>query len=227
MTVTYGQLKALVGAVLRDPSNITFIDADVGNMVQMGITEVGAVAPMPFQENLTPVANTLTYTLRSAVFGGEAIPEIEVVSVEVWDGSATPIKPVMVINPAAGEYVRDSDIGWLVWAGVLSIPTWAFNLVKGNEATYLIRVWGYSPYPQPVLDADVLALSDELQKAVISYVRMEALFRLNSDRDLFAQWQTRSNNSDVSPAGLMNMLNVARDDWNKRRRHITRLRAGT
>jgi hypothetical protein len=53
---------------------------------------------------------------------------------------------------------------------------------------------------------------------------IEGLRRLISNRTLFAQWQTRSNNTDVTPAALANDLNIALADWARKYRQIFVLR---
>jgi hypothetical protein len=67
-------------------------------------------------------------------------------------------------------------------------------------------------------------VSHELETAMRSYCRVEALRRLIVERDLFTQWQTRSNNTDVSPAALMNGLAQAEESWRRTERRLTVLR---
>jgi hypothetical protein len=153
-----------------------------------------------------------------------AVPEVELTRVELWDMTSTPGTPVKMLAPADGEYINFSDVGWKVWGGVLELPRWVPQYVLGSEEDYLLRVWGYSPWRPLVADTDVSPLSHELEQALLSYARVEALRRLNSSRELFTQWQTRSGNTDVSPAGLMNALNIALDDWRRRSRAIAVLR---
>jgi hypothetical protein len=224
MSITFGNLKTQVSSVIRDPSNKTFTGAIVGDMVQQGLAAIGRYAPEEYQEDLTPVANQLAYTLRSASFAA-AVPEIELTRVEIWDGSLTPEKRLMVLTPGAQEPTTDTQSGWSVWNGTLLLPTWIVTYrLTGNEATYLIRTWGYSPYAPPSGDSDVINISNELQWAIMDFVRVEALSRLVSDRSLFTQWQTRTGNTDMSPAALMNDLNMARDQWRKTAHEIMRLR---
>jgi hypothetical protein len=224
VSTTFGTLKAEVSEALRDPDLKTFDDAAVGRMVNMGIAEVGRLAPAPFQEDITPVADTVEYILRENEFGGEAVPEIEVARLELWDTTTTPNTRSAVIPPASAGYADDSESGWSNWGGTMYIPSWVFSLVDGAEDDYLYRVWGYSPYVQCTDDDDVVGCSDELKWAIVSYCQVEALQRLLAERDLFAQWQTRAGNTDISPAGIMNALNIARDEWRRKSRAITRLR---
>lgn len=225
MSITFSALKTAVSAALRDPDHKTFTAADVIDLINSGLAEVGRIAPRRFLEEITPVADQMSYIVLSGDFAGEANEDIEVVNVEVWDGSQSPPLQKAVVNPAHAEYIRNSDNGWTLWGGTLYIPTWVHSLIDGNEATYVIRVFGYAPYPELASDSDVLAASNEVKWALIWFCQMEALKRLMNERDLFTQWQTRAGNSDISPAGLMNAYNIARDEWRKRSRAISRLRS--
>lgn len=167
----------------------------------------------------------MDYVLRSNEFGAEPVPEIELTRVEVWDGSVVPAKLVAMVNPASGEYINQSDVGWTNWGGTLYLPSWVHSIVDGHEADYLLRVYGYSPYAPLTDDEDVSTISNELQWALVTYAQVEAYERLNNDRTLFTQWQTRSGNTDISPAGLMNMLSLSRENWRRKSHAILRLRS--
>lgn len=226
MTTTFANLKTEVAQALRDPSNKTFLDADVGDLVNVALAEVGRILPVHFQEDIDPVADTLEYDVQSTVFSGIA-PEVEIARVELWDETNTPHTRAMVVPPASAGYAADSQSGWSNWGGKLYIPSFVFNIVDGNEANYSYRLWGYRPYAQMSSDSDVFEGSAvaEAKWAVVQYATLEGLTRLVSERDLFTQWQTRSGNSDVSPAALMNSMNLARDTWRRKSRELYRLRA--
>lgn len=225
MSTTFGELKTKVASALRDPDAKTFSEEDVKDFIQMGLVEVGRLAPEQFMEELTLTEDTMDYVLRSGAFNGEVVPEIEVVRVEVWNGDPTPPEQVCVVNPGALEPYNSSDVGYTVWGGSLYLPSWVHRVVDGHEADYVIRVFGYSPYVPPSADGDVMGVSQELVYAIITYAQVEGLQRLVNDRDLFTQWQTRAGNTDISPAGLMNSLNFAREDWRRKSRALTRLRS--
>lgn len=220
---TFGTLKTRVSEEeLRDPNQKTFSGTTVGEMILAGLVEVGRIAPQRYQEDIAPVDGQLAYVLRSDEFLGIAQPEIELVRVEVWDTTTTPARFVTRCQPAAGEYENSSPVGWRVWGGKLEITN---NLESWlDPALHLVRVWGYSPYVLPDSDDDIIPVSQELERAVRDYCRVQALRRLNQERDLFTQWQTRSGNSDISPAGLMNQLAQAEDQWRRQEKHLFVLR---
>lgn len=225
MSATFSELKTAVATAIRDPNNQTFTDAVVGDMVNSALAEIGRITPEQFHESITLVADTLEYTIRSSVFG-VAVPEIEVMRVELWENlTDEPDQQLAVISPAHSSWSQNTQSGWINWGGVLYLPRNVWSTFDGNEASYYLRVWGYSPFVPLSGDSDVAAISNEQKWALVAYARIEALERLNSDRDLFTQWQTRAGNSDVSPAGLMGMLNSSRDEWRRRSRALMRLRS--
>jgi hypothetical protein len=224
MSTTYGALKTRVATILQDPNARTFTDGMIEELILSALVEVGRIAPEQFSEDLTPVANQLTYAVRSADFSAVAVPEIEVMRVEVWDGSTTPETFVSRINPASRE-LGGQDSGWYVWGGELYLPTRFAKGLVGYESDYVIRVWGYSPYVMPVDDVDVIAVSSEVEQAMLWYIRLEAIELLLASRDLFTQWQARSGNTDMSPAGLMNQKSIAEQAWARKSKAIQRLRS--
>jgi hypothetical protein len=220
---TFGDLKTALAGILRDPDNVTEFDLDY--LVNAGLVEVSRIAPVPFQEDITPVADTISYTVRSDYYDAVAQPELELVRVEVWDGSTVPPTRSFVVNSAASGYALDSEVGWTLWNGKLQLPGWVFRIIDGAEDRYYYRLWGYGPYATPTADADVVPLSAEAEQAVLTYARVEALEVLLNDRNMFTQWQARTGATDISPAGLMSELGGAREEWRRKSRSLYRLRA--
>lgn len=178
--------------------------------------------------NGSPVDITVDYTATTSYrrLGSEdAIPEIEVVRVEVWDPTQSPDRFVMSIPPASKQPMSGMDAGWSVWGGILTVPTRIAASMDQYLDQYVYRVWGYSPYLMPVADADVIAVSREVEQAMLWFIRLEAVELLLGSRDLFTQWQTRSGNTDVTPAQLMNQKSMAEQAWTRKSRAIQRLRA--
>jgi hypothetical protein len=220
--ITYTQFQTDIARDLRDPSNTTFDPTTIDDLFQAALVEVGRIAPNRFQEDITPIADTITYTLQSAIWSpSDVVPEIEVVRVEVWDGSQTPDAFVFRVQPASAEYLNQSDVGWHVWGRTLYIPNNVESMV--DPAVHYYRVWGYAPYG-PVSVGEYVPVSEEVRWAMRAYCRLEGLQRLSMDRDLFTQWQTRAGNTDVSPAALMNAVSMAQEDWRRRERKLLVLR---
>lgn len=224
MSITFGELKTRISTVLQDPSLRTFTDPMVEELVYAGLAQVGRMSPEQFVEDIDLVADQLSYTVRSDTFDAVAIPEIEIARVEVWDPTQSPDRFIKTVNPAATEF-SSSDSGWAMWGGTLTLPTRLVQGLQGHENDYVLRVYGYAPYPKPVDDADVVAISFELEQALVDFAHLEALSQLIANRSLFSQWQTRSGNTDTSYAALLNNRNIARDEWRHQKRELTRLRS--
>lgn len=218
---SFVDLRTALSRALRDPGADTFVADTLNDLINTALVEVGRIAPTQFKQDITPVADTIAYRLRSDVFS-VAIPEIEVTRVEFWDNSVTPPRALFTVRPRKGEWSRATFAGWEVWNGTLNLTN--DQAVFLDPARHVIKVWGYSPYPPLVNDNDILPVSFSLEKALIAFCRVEALRRLSISRDLFTQWQSQPNNSDVSPAGLLSALANAEDEWKRRSRQLTIIR---
>lgn len=220
--MNYGQLQTAVARDLRDPGNLTFDATVVKDFIESAITELSMIAPEFFQEDIEPVEDQRDYTLRSDVFAAP-VPEIEVKRVEVWDGSVSPAKYIARLRAKSEARLDTSANGWEVWNGTLSLTNGVVASLKPE--THLIRVWGWSPYAMPVDDSDDPTWSHEIEQAVRTYCRVLSMEALLSERNLFSQWQTRSGNTDISPAGLNNELATQRGVWRSKAARLGRLRA--
>jgi hypothetical protein len=223
VATTVATFKTRLARILRDTGGKVFSDDDLLDMINAGMAEVGRLAPVRFKETIDPIEDTFDYTLQTSVFD-EAVPEIEVDRVELWDATVTPSRPISLLAPASGEYVNFSNAGWAIRDGTLEVPYSVVSYIGTNPDNYAFLVWGYRPYPRMEDDSDYLGISNEREEVVKVYCWTEGLRRLNTDRDLFTQWQTRAGNSDVTPASLMNMYNIAREEWKQKARAITVLR---
>lgn len=215
--ITFVQLKAKLAAALRDPDQDTFEEDELGDLLNGAIAEVGKLAPLPYTETITVLANTLTYELASAVLDAPS-SDVRVARVEVWDSTQTPDEFVARLIPGSEAYVNESDTGWRNWAGTLYLTNAQERaLVVG---THILRVWGYAPHPQLDDDADELNVTPLHQFAILEHATKTGFERLLADRELYQQWQTQSNNTDVSFAGLLNAVNVWTQKWERRRRQL-------
>jgi hypothetical protein len=218
-----GTLKTNLARDLMDPDGLTFSDAVLGDLISAGLADIGRIAPFPYQEDITVTADTLTYQLASDYF---VSPErdVEVVRVEVWDETTTPMTFVTRLTPLATGYANQSDAGWTVWNGTLYLTnSMEAALVVGQ---HILRLWGYIPYPPVSADDDEIDLPSALEQALREYGQMKGYARLSNSRALFTQWQTASNNSDISFASLLNLKAEASQQWERRRRQLYEMRMG-
>ena len=150
----------------------------------------------------------------------DPLDEIEVQRVEVWDISEARHRAWRQVEPQSAHPIglSYSQAGWIVWGGVLELPDRVVDMI--DPAVHLIRVWGYSPWRPVVSDSDIVPFGREREEALVLYCHVEALRALTNSRTLFTQWQTRSGNTDVTPAALMNDLSLAQAEWQRRARQI-------
>lgn len=221
MSTTLAQFKVVVLRALQDASQKTFTDPYPLDFINAGLSTLGRVAPARFREDIDLIAGTLDYQLQASVLP-DATPEIEVIRVELWDGTTSPVHLKEMWAPVSQNETNHSGGGWLVWNGSLQITE--RQLACADTSTDILRVWGYRPYPLVANDSDVMPVSQELLDALRTFVRMEGLEQLEGDRELFTQWQVRSNNTDVTMASLMSALQSARQAWYRKQGEITVLR---
>lgn len=223
MADTLASLTPLVSADLRDSSNQTFSTTDVGEMINAALAEIGRLCPQQFREDIKPstlTASTADYLLQASLFPS-GNPLVEVRRVEVWDDSTTPDSFVGRLRPAAGEYANVSATGWEFWGGKLTLT--GAQLASLDLTKHFLRVWGYAPYPQLAGSVSV-DLPTERHYALREYCQVEGLRRLIASRELFTQWQTHDQNTNVTMAALMNMFATAQATWRSRARQIAELR---
>lgn len=207
----YSELQVLVSRDLSDPDRQTFDVDAVKDFIQQGLAEIARIAPMQFTEDLDPVADQFVYPLRADIFP-VAQQEISLVRVEAWTGS--PSRFAWKLRAKAGQPSKDSTSGWEVWAGQLELSQHDMDAITA-AGIEVIRVWGYSPYDPISDDSDVVPVSAELELALRTFCRVEGLRRLTQSRVLFKQWQTRSNNTDVTLGMLNSDLQVAEEAWRR------------
>lgn len=214
---TFNEMVASVAADLSDPLNKTFGVAQIGDYINDGLSEVGRIAPARLHLDITPTVDTLTYTLL------DGSPDIEVRRVEVWDHSVTPISYMKTFTPASGEYVDASVTGWFFWDGTLQLTNLQESFI--DPAIHHIHVWGYGPYVEVSGDT-AMPVTRELEWAIRLYARVAGLRTLVNMRNLFAQWQGSSGDTNITSAQLLANLNEAENAWMTRAKAIMVLREG-
>lgn len=214
-------LEPLVAADLRDPARNTFATTDLDELINAALVEISRIAPYPFQEDVTLITNQLEYAIQQAILGSGGSVYTEVSRVEVWDKTKTPYAYAGRLNPMVGEYVNDSSTGWEHWAGLLRLTN--SQLAKLNPTVHILRVKGYAPFPK-LVSTGTVNLTTEQHYALRAYARLEGLRLLVNSRELFAQWQTASHNTDVSLAALMNLMSLAEQVWTRRANSLRVLR---
>lgn len=203
MPPTLVQLRTGVARDIRDPNFRTFTAPYVDDLINAGIEEVGRLYPKESILTLTPVPGQADY----------AMPTIQTAfRVEVVSAGQT---------QEMDENTGVSGSGWEVFAGSLRLPQGAANSLSGSST---LRVWGYANRTQLAADGDVSDLDSTAEWGVRRYARAQAFTAMNNDRALFKQWQGQSNNTDVSPNQLNQMVSLYSSEWDRQRNYLRRLR---
>lgn len=132
--------------------------------------------------------------------------------------------PVRFISLVGGAGIGISTTYYVIASG-LTADAFKFSATLGGaEFDFTTDITAGSVVKVIPVDADVIPFTAGVEEALVIYCYIEALRRLIGNRALFTQWQTRSNNTDVTPAALMNDLNIAQEEWRRKSRAILVLR---
>jgi hypothetical protein len=205
MTVTFADLKNALARDIRDPNLVTFKDQMLGDLINMGIDEVGRVYPREVLLDIAPVALTYDYTcaLMQAF-------RVELIRNGRWNGWLAPNED------------DSTQGGWELFAGQLHLAEGVVDSL--DSVTDVIRVWGYAPRARLVDDADIAELDDKAEFGVRAFGRWMAYQSLLAERALFKQWQATSQNSDISQTQLMGLVTLYSGQWDRERNHLKTLR---
>lgn len=198
-------LRDSIARDLRDTANAVFTSDDLDDFINFGIAEVNRVYPVEDIEELD-ITDAEVHVYDTTLE--------HIWRAEIWrDGDF-----FFRITPNEAETSRG---GWELYAQQFHMPKFANTL---NVDTDVIRLWGYRGRAALTGDSDVLEGDLDAEMGIRLYAQVAGYQRLVSDRSLFQQWQTQSNNTDVSPTQLTNMLSLKQGEWEALRHRIRRIR---
>jgi hypothetical protein len=201
---TRSVLRANISRDLHDSNNKTFSTGEVNDLINLGIAELNQLQPVEFVEDVVLSAGVFSYALDASVE--------DLFRVELWrDGGLYRAVPIR-------ESV--SNDGWEFFAGSVRFPTGSWF----DETQDLIRVWGYRVRDPLTADEDVAEIDLEGEGLIRSHAQFSAFQRMMINRSLFQQWQTSSNNADVSATQLVNMASLYASVWRDQRMRMKKLR---
>jgi hypothetical protein len=200
---TLAQLRAMVSRDLRDPLNATFLPVYVDDLINAGIEEIDRVYPMERVIEISPTVGQVEFDLLGDVS--------QIVRVEVWGAATTTYRELPEQNGVTGS-------GWDFWGGKLYVPGgWLL-------APDTLKVWAYGGRAQLTTDSQIAELDTTSEWGVRHFARASAFNLMQNDRALFKQWQAMSQNSDLSPNQLTQMLATATNEWDRSRNYLRKLR---
>lgn len=201
-----------------------------GNGLAVGpeyIVHVTSLGAQTFRVTLTEGGDPIVFTTNiTAGTVGSAIQALDDLDLpHIW---AIEVYNVETRNR---NYIEPSDSdsrwlnGWRVYQGKIDLPKGIADIInEGFADTFLtVTVFGYRDRVRwaKANVPDFEDLSDEA--AARLYVRLQGFKALSADRSLFLQWQTQTNNTDVSATQLTDMAEVASRDWERMIQRIRRV----
>lgn len=202
---TLTQIEVMVARDLRDTTNATFSTAELDDLINQGIDELGWFYPKEVVGSITLAAGTASYSLPS----GMSWPY----RVDRYDASGNYVG-TLTANPGEGP-----NGGWELHNSILWLPP-SRTYASGET----LRVFGYGAWLQLSTGTATTDLDTSGLFAVRVFCQVEAFQRLLADRAKFQQWQAASNNTDVSAMGLNQLAFSARRRWQDQRRRLATLR---
>ena len=208
-------LRSRVARDLRDPNNRTFTTAELDDYINGGLVELDMVHPM---EHL------LVGIVDWADLSPLPMDYVWRVFVVHYGDTGNILREVMV--PPNNDEVNEIN-GWSLFGGTLKLPGPLYSELNKCIATGTceLRVHGYRDRNWPGGDNSIVELKDQSEEW---FLRQYAMWRgwdaLRNDRALFQQWQTQSNNSDVSPTQLTNMAATTESEFGRLRKRMYKIR---
>jgi hypothetical protein len=199
-------LRTAVARDLRDPDGETFTDAELNDLLNYAIVEVGRIYP---KQQVEEIAIT---TDGQSMYPTEAYALFRVEVLE--DGKAPVGVPINRLDDSG-------EGGWDLHAGTLWVPRFASQRLLAN--THSLRVWGYWPRELFSQDTDVLDGDADTEFAVRTVATLSGYQRLQNDRLLFQQWLTNTGNTDVSPNQLAQTADMYQSQWREMRNRLRTL----
>lgn len=207
---TLAELRTAVARDLRDSDLVTFKAPGLNDLINAGIEEIDRVYPVEKVVTIDPLANTFDYSLASERM-------VEVFRVEHVRNDLL----YQVVNRSDHDEVQN---GWEFFAGSLRFGLPGVATAWFDPDTDEFRVWGYASRAQLTADAQVAELDTTAEWGVRAYAKAMGLQMLQHDRALYSQWQAMSQNSDLSPNQINQMVALASSEWDHLQKRLRRLR---
>ncbi len=202
---TLADLETYCARDLRDTGNATWSTSELDDLINQGIDALADVYPKEIVQTIgTVAANTYSYAASS-------FTNIYRLDIYTSDGSYR-----MTLEPGIGD---GPNSGWELHGGVVYLPP-SYAWTAGDT----LQAWGYGRYLQLSASSSTTDLDASGVWAVRVFVQAEAFGRLIADRAKFQQWQSSSNNTDVTALGLAQLAAGARQRWREERNRLRRMR---
>lgn len=201
---TLSDLRTYTARALRDTANGTWTTGELDDLINQGIDEISSFYPKD-------VVSTFA-TVSAGVVSYAASSYTNIYRIDQYDG--TTFRGVVPHGTGEGP-----DSGWELHAGIVWFPP-TYQMPTG----YTLRAFGYGAYIQLTASSQTTDLDTTGIWAVVRYAQVEGWAALMGDRAKFMQWQTDSNNTDVSPLVMAQLYNAALSRWARQVRRMRKMR---
>ena len=223
---TFQKLLDDIQTDLRDPNAVTWSEAELKSLVNLGIQHIEGVYPKEIVKEYNYTAPSISNGLKTVdistttnTAGGDRF--LSIFRIDVFgssEGARTGYLESIVSSVGEG-----ANSGWELHGGILYLAP-GYTIASPS----VLRVYGYGTYnvcaSSVSASAVTLDLDTTAENAVKVFVQSEALYRLVGDRASFQQWQVNSNATDITPIGMNQLAFSARQRWKDELRRIRRLR---
>jgi len=211
---------------LRDSNALTWSEAEIKSLINLGIQHVEGVYPKEIVKEYSYTAPSISNGLKTVdistttnTAGGDKF--LTIFRIDVFgssSGNRTGYLESIVTSTGDG-----ANSGWELHGWILYFPP-GYTIVSPA----VLRVYGYGTYNTCASGVSASAVTVDLdtaaENAVKVFVQSEALYRLVGDRASFQQWQVSSGATDVTPIGMNQLAFSARQRWKDELRRIRRMR---
>lgn len=202
---TLAQLETQAARALRDTGNSVFTTAELDDLINQGISALGAFYPRPIVSSFATVsAGVYTYSASSFT---------NIYRIDIYSSAGS-------YKATIPGYLGDSpNSGWELHGGVVYLPP-LMTFTAGDT----LRAFGYGAYTQLSASSSTTDVDTDGIFAVMEFVRAEAFGRLETDRSGFQQWQASTGNTDVTALAIAQMARGARARWREEQIRLRRVR---
>ncbi len=223
---TFQDLVDAIQVELRDTSAVTWSEAEIISLANLGIQHVQSVYPKEIVKEVPWTNPAISNGLKSVdistttnTAGGDKF--LSLFRIDVFgnsSGSRTGFHETIVTSSGEG-----ANSGWDFHGGILYFPP-GYTIISPA----ILRIYGYGTYNICASGVSASSVTVDLDSAaeyaVRVFVQSEALYRLDNDRAAFQQWQVSSGATDVTPLGMNQLAFSARSRWKDEFRRIRRMR---
>ena len=203
---TLSDLRTTVARRLRDSSNTTWTTAELDDLINQAIDEIADFYP---REIVTTIG-----TVSAGVVSYAASSYTNIYRLDIYTSAGS-------YRTTFPHGIGGANSGWELHGGIVYLPP-SYSYTAGDT----LKAWGYGRYVQLAASTSTTDLDQSGIWALVSYCQAEGLQQLVNDRAKFQQWQSNTNNTDVTALALAQLASAAQNRWRRQQQRLRRMRKG-